>query len=78
MSTSLRTNITSPSCSSASSQHQHLQFIMPRLFNNGAGHVYGDFRDDLERDGFAVIKGAIPRKRADAYAEDMFKWLEDL
>jgi len=51
---------------------------MARLFTNEAGHVYGDFRDDLERDGFAVIKGAIPRERADVYAEAMFKWLEDL
>jgi hypothetical protein len=39
---------------------------------------YGDFRDDLIRDGFAVVKGAIPRERADTYATKMFTWLEDL
>jgi hypothetical protein len=39
---------------------------------------YGDFRDDLIRDGFAVVKGAIPRERADTYADKMFTWLEDL
>ncbi|KAI5198369.1 hypothetical protein E4T38_07552 [Aureobasidium subglaciale] len=39
---------------------------------------YGDFRDDLIRDGFAVIKGAIPRERADNYADQMYKFLEDL
>ncbi|KAI1343289.1 hypothetical protein F5Y15DRAFT_405803 [Xylariaceae sp. FL0016] len=40
------------------------------------GAVYGDFRDDLARDGYAVVKGAIPRDRADAYAEDMYTYLE--
>lgn len=49
-----------------------------RLFADGAPTHYGDFRDDLLRDGFALIKGAIPRERADAYGEQMFKWLEDL
>ncbi|KAF6840950.1 phytanoyl dioxygenase [Colletotrichum plurivorum] len=29
------------------------------------GVTYGDFRDDLLRDGFVVVKGAIPRERAD-------------
>jgi hypothetical protein len=39
---------------------------------------YGDFRDDLIRDGFAVVKGAIPRDRADGYADKMYSFLEDL
>lgn len=39
---------------------------------------YGDFRDDLSRDGFAVIRGAIPRERADQYADKMFTYLEEL
>lgn len=30
------------------------------------------------RDGFAVIKGAIPRERADNYADQLYKFLEDL
>jgi hypothetical protein len=49
-----------------------------KLFTRGADHKYGDFRDDLIRDGFAVIKGAIPRERADGYADEMYKFLEDL
>lgn len=49
-----------------------------KLFTRGADHKYGDFRDDLIRDGFAVIKGAIPRERADAYAAELYDFLEDL
>lgn len=40
--------------------------------------LYGDFRDDLVRDGYAVIKEAIPRDRANAYADKMFTYLEEL
>lgn len=36
------------------------------------------WRDDLARDGYAVLKGAIPRERADKYADAMFSWLEGL
>ena len=49
-----------------------------RLFSEGEGKVYGDFRDDLLRDGVAVVKGAAPRDRALGTADKMFKWLEDL
>lgn len=49
-----------------------------RLFEQNIDFVYGDFRDDLVRNGFAVVKGAIPRERADAYADQMFSWLENL
>jgi hypothetical protein len=49
-----------------------------QLFKRGPDHKYGDFRDDLVRDGFAVIKGAIPRERADKYADQMYQWIEDL
>jgi hypothetical protein len=54
--------------------------ITSKLFLRGAKEEesFGDFRDDLLRDGFAVVKGAVPRERADNYAEDMFQWLEDL
>ena len=48
-----------------------------KLFNR-PDVVYGDWRDDLVRDGFVVVKGAIPRERADQYAEDMFSYLENL
>lgn len=37
---------------------------------------YGDFRDQLFRDGYVVVKGAIPPERAEAYKEAMVQWLE--
>jgi hypothetical protein len=48
-----------------------------RLFRQ-EGLVYGDWRDDIIRDGYVVVKGAIPRDRADGYAEEMMSWLENL
>lgn len=39
--------------------------------------VYGDFRDDLVRDGYAVIKGAIPPERAAQHASNFHQYLED-
>jgi hypothetical protein len=47
-----------------------------RLAGTDAEH--GDWRDDLARDGYAVIKGAIPRERADKYTDQMYSWLEGL
>lgn len=52
--------------------------VTQRLFTQGAPTNYGDFRDDLLRDGFALVKGAIPRERAEHYGNQMFQWLEDL
>ncbi|KAM0561264.1 hypothetical protein ACHAPJ_003142 [Fusarium lateritium] len=37
---------------------------------------YGDFRDDLAANGFAVVKGAIPRDRAIGYQQRAFDWLK--
>lgn len=37
-----------------------------------------DWMADLERDGFAVIKGAVPAERAAVYAEKAYDWLESL
>lgn len=48
------------------------------LFAEGESREYGDFRDDIIRDGFAVVKGAVPRDRANDYADRMHQWLEDL
>lgn len=45
---------------------------------DGTDSTFGDWRDDLIRDGFAVVKGAVPRQRADKYAEAMYSWLESL
>lgn len=49
-----------------------------RLLFDGTDSTFGDWRDSLVRDGFAVIKGAIPRERADKYADAMYSWLEGL
>ncbi|KAG7285026.1 hypothetical protein NEMBOFW57_009644 [Staphylotrichum longicolle] len=46
-----------------------------KLFAN-PNAKHGDFRDDLLRDGFCVVKGAVPRERADQYAEEMHKYVE--
>ncbi|KAB8269029.1 hypothetical protein BDV30DRAFT_251775 [Aspergillus minisclerotigenes] len=48
-----------------------------RMRIDGSDPKFGDFRDDLARDGFAVVKGAIPRERALKYADEMFSWLEN-
>jgi hypothetical protein len=45
---------------------------------NGTDASYGDWRDDLARDGYVVIKAAIPQERADKYADQMYSWLEGL
>lgn len=49
------------------------------LFLRGAkdGQRFGDFRDDLQRDGYALIKGAVPRERADQYAAQIYDFLEE-
>jgi hypothetical protein len=49
-----------------------------RMRVDGTDAKFGDWRDDLARDGYAVIKGAIPRERADKYADQMYSWLEGL
>lgn len=49
-----------------------------RMRLDGNDPVFGDFRDDLARDGFAVVKGAIPKERALKYADEMYSWLEGL
>lgn len=49
-----------------------------RLKVDGTDVTYGDWRDDLARDGYAVIKGAIPQERALGYADKMYNWLEGL
>lgn len=36
--------------------------LSPRLFSEGVDVTYGDIRDDLLRDGFDVVKDAIPQE----------------
>lgn len=45
---------------------------------DGTDATFGDWRDDLARDGYAVVKGAIPKERAEKYADQMYGWLEGL
>ena len=49
-----------------------------RMELDGAPSNFGDFRDALNRDGYAVIKGAIPRERAEAYSDKFYSYLEGL
>lgn len=49
-----------------------------KLYTRGPQHKYGDFRDDLIRDGFAVIKGAIPHEKALNYVDQLYGFLENL
>lgn len=39
---------------------------------------FGDWRDDLIRDGYAIIKGAAPQDRALSYADRMLSLAESL
>ncbi|KAJ5766167.1 uncharacterized protein N7511_003783 [Penicillium nucicola] len=48
-----------------------------RLFSQGTDVKYGDFRDDILQNGYAVVKGAIARDRALKYADDIYTWLEE-
>jgi hypothetical protein len=42
------------------------------------GVQYGDWRDDIVRDGYAVVKGAIPLDQANKYSDDILSYLENL
>ncbi|KAL2867669.1 phytanoyl-CoA dioxygenase family protein [Aspergillus lucknowensis] len=47
-----------------------------RMALDGCPTNYGDFRDALNRDGYAVVKGAIPLDRASKYADEFYSYLE--
>jgi hypothetical protein len=49
-----------------------------RLLVTGKEAPFNDWRDELVRDGYAVVKGAIPKDRTDAYVDELHSWLEDL
>jgi hypothetical protein len=49
-----------------------------RMKMDGTDPKFHDWRDDLARDGYAVVKGAIPQAKALDYADRMYSWLEDL
>lgn len=50
----------------------------PNQLYKQKGVTYGDWRDDLIRDGYVVVKGVIPKERALAYADETFNYLENL
>src|SRR5262249_15128501 len=47
-----------------------------RLKVDGSDGVFNDWRDDLIRDGYAVVKGAVPKDRALSYSDRMYSLLE--
>ena len=49
-----------------------------KLFLSAKGEEVAQWHQDLIDNGFAVVKGAVPKDRADAYANSMFEWLEGL
>lgn len=61
-----------------SSKHLVPKPAGPHKLFSETGATYGDFRDDLLRDGYVVVKGAIPRERVDKYGEEMMSYLENL
>lgn len=71
---SSQTTTTTPIKVSKSSSSQPVL----RLRLNGTDATFGDWRDDLIRDGYAVVKGAVPRENAKMYAEAYHEWLESL
>lgn len=44
----------------------------------GADTPLTGWQADLARDGYAVVKGAVPKERAAQYAERMHEYLEGL
>lgn len=49
-----------------------------RMKVDGTDPTFNDWRDDLVRDGYAIIKGAIPSERAGIYADKMLALMESL
>ena len=49
-----------------------------KLRVDGSDPAYNDWRDDLVRDGYAVVKGAVPKERALSYASRMLGLAESL
>lgn len=49
---------------------------MPHAILPNVNEKYGDWREDLFQNGYAIIKGAVSRENAAGYVEEMTKWLE--
>lgn len=50
--------------------------VSPPPSESPSSNKYGDFRDDFFRDGYVIIKGAVPKDRAKAYQDSALSWLE--
>lgn len=69
------------SATTTTSTSQSIKLTAPqgqRMELDGKPTNFGDFRDDLNRDGYAVIKGAVPRERAEAYSDKFYSYIENL
>lgn len=51
------------------------KIILRRSENFVSQAPYGDWRDELIANGYAVVKGAIPRERAQKYEKEMHDWV---
>jgi hypothetical protein len=47
------------------------------VFAHSTGNLE-TWQEDLRRDGFAVVKGAVPLDRIQSYRDEMMSWLEGL
>lgn len=69
---------TTTTTATATATQPTLHLSSSQALKDGVAANFGDWRDDLLRDGYAIVKGAIPRDRADGYANAMYDWLEGL
>ncbi|KAL4874212.1 phytanoyl-CoA dioxygenase [Aspergillus karnatakaensis] len=59
----------------ASVAHEAQTFIYPPIPILADRTPYNDFRDQLQKEGYAVVKSAVSRDRAAAYQQKAFQWL---
>lgn len=57
---------------------QNISLTTEALQLPAKGALLADWQVDLARDGYAVIKGAVPAERAAAYADRLYAYLEGL
>jgi hypothetical protein len=46
------------------------------ILSKQAAGKFGDWRDEFFKSGYTVIKGAIPRERAEEYRQRAIEWLQ--
>jgi len=49
---------------------------MPHAVHPDVDEKYGDWREQLFQNGYAIVRGAVSPKNAAGYVEEMTKWLE--